>query len=296
MNERHQKRSALEAVLDTVNLAVLVIFSLLCFYPVWFFFINSISSPSAIARGVYLLPKEITGYNYSQLFKEVDNLGRAFVVTISRTVIGTLLTLACCSFVAYLCTQKDMPCRKAVYRFFVVTMYINAGTIPWFLTMKNLGLYNNFLLYVIPTAVTAFFVILLKTYFESIPAELQESAEIDGAGVITVFVRIMLPLCKPVLASVAVFSAVNQWNAWYDNFMLVSKDSLQTVQYLLYLYLTKNTAITGNTAASAAATMKTSPQSIRITITMVTMIPIIIVYPVMQKYFVKGIMLGAVKG
>ena len=296
MNNRHQKRSASEAALDFLNALLLILFALLCFYPVWFFLINSFSTPSEIARGVYLLPRAVTVYNYQKLFTEVDNLASAFVVSAARTILGTMLTLLCSSFVAFLCTQKDLPCRKAIYRFFVVTMYINAGTIPWFLTMKIFGLYNNFLLYVLPTAVTAFFVILLKTYFESIPPEIQESAEIDGAGSLTIYGRILIPLCKPVLATVAVFSCVNQWNAWYDNFMLVSRNDLQTVQYLLYLYLTKNTAITGNTAASAAATMKTSPQSIRITITMVTMLPIIIVYPAMQKHFVKGIMLGAVKG
>ena len=291
-----KQQSIGEKAFDIINMSVLIIFSLLCFYPVWFFFINSISEPRAIAQGIYLLPKQITAYNYKKLFEEVDNILSALRISVMRTIIGTLITGVCCSFVAYLVTQKDMPCRKFFYRFIVITMYINAGLIPWFLTMKLLHLNNSFLLYVVPSAVSAFFVILLKTYFESIPEELQESAEIDGAEIITIFWRIILPLSKPVLASVAVFSAVIQWNSWYDNFMLVSKDKLQTVQYLLYLYLTKNTAMTGNTAASAAAAMKTSPTSIRITITMVTMIPIIIVYPLMQKYFVKGIMLGAVKG
>ena len=297
MQKRNKKKQSLgERMFDIVNMTVLVIFSLLCFYPIWFFLVNSISEPRAIAQGIYLLPKSLTLYNYETLFEEVDNLFPALKVSIIRTVIGTLLTGGGCSFVAYLVTQKDMPCRKFFYRFIVITMYINAGLIPWFLTMKMLHLNNSFLLYVIPSAISAFFVILMKTYFESVPEELQESAEMDGAGIITVFWKVILPLSKPVLASVAVFSAVNQWNSWYDNFMLVSKDKLQTVQYLLYLYLTKNTAMTGNTVASAAAAMKTSPTSIRITITMVTMIPIIIVYPLMQKYFVKGIVLGAVKG
>lgn len=296
MNNRHQKRSKGEVVFDTVNLIVLLLFTALCFYPIWFFLINSFSAPRAIAQGVYLLPKSITTYNYTSLFKEVDNLLPAFKISFLRTVLGTILTCALSSFTAFMVTQRELPFRKFIYRFVVITMYINAGTIPWFLTMKLYHLSNNFLLYIIPSAITAFFVILLKTYFESIPEELQESAEMDGAGIMTVFLRVILPLSKPVLASVAVFSAVNQWNSWYDNFMLVSKDTLQTVQYLLYLYLTKNTAVTGNTAVSAMATMKTSPMSIRITITMVTMVPIVIVYPLMQKYFVKGIMLGAVKG
>lgn len=291
-----RKQSWSEKMFDIVNMTILIAFSFLCFYPIWFFIINSISEPRAIAQGIYLLPKSLTLYNYETLFDEVDNLFPALKVSILRTIAGTLITGACCSFVAYLVTQKDMPCRRLFYRFIVITMYINAGLIPWFITMKMLHLNNKFTLYIIPSAVSAFFVILLKTYFESVPDELQESAEIDGAGIITVFWKIVLPLSKPVLASVAVFSAVNQWNSWYDNFMLVSKDKLQTVQYLLYLYLTKNTAMTGNTVASSIAAMKTSPTSIRITITMVTMIPIIIVYPAMQKYFVKGIMLGAVKG
>ena len=296
MNDRHQKRSRGEVVFDTVNLIILLLFTALCFYPIWFFLVNSFSSSGEIARGVYLLPRSVTTYNYTSLFKEVDNLLPAFRISFLRTPLGTLLTCALSSFTAFMVTQRDLPLRSFCYRFVVITMYINAGVIPWFLTMKMYHLSNNFLLYIIPGSITAFFVILLKTYFESIPEELQESAEMDGAGIMTVFLKVILPLSKPVLASVAVFSAVNQWNSWYDNFMLVSKDSLQTVQYLLYLYLTKNTAITGNTAVNAMATIKTSPASIRITITMVTMAPIVIVYPLMQKYFVKGIMLGAVKG
>lgn len=296
MKKRKMIQSPGERIFDIANITLLVLFSLLCFYPIWFFLINSFSEPKAIAQGIYLLPKQLTTYNYRTLFEEVGNLFPALKISILRTVIGTVITCFCCSFVAFIVEQKDLPARKFWYRFIVITMYINAGLIPWFVTMKFYHLNNNFLLYVIPSAVSAFFVILMKTYFESVPAELQESAEMDGAGILTVFFKVILPLSKPVLASVAVFAAVNQWNSWYDNFMLVSKDKLQTVQYLLYLYLTKNTAMTGNTAASAAATLKASPTSIRITITMVTMIPIVIVYPLMQKYFVKGIMLGAVKG
>ena len=296
MNRKHMKRSKGEVIFDVVNVTILLLFTAVCFYPIWFFLINSISDPKAISRGIYLIPRSLTTYNYTSLFQEVDNLLPAFKISVLRTVLGTLLTGFCCSFVAFLVTQQYLPCKKIIYRFIVISMYINAGVIPWFITMKAYHFNNNFLLYIVPSAITAFFVILLKTYFESVPAELQESAEMDGAGIITVYYKVMLPLSKPVLASVAVFSAVNHWNQWYDNFMLVNKNTLQTVQYLLYLYLTKASQMTGNTAASAAATLGANPTSIRITITMVTMIPIIIVYPIMQKYFVKGIMLGAVKG
>lgn len=290
------KQSLHETIAEVFNKLFLILFAVICLYPIWFFVVNSISDPKEMAKGIYLWPRQLTLYNYTNLFHEVDNLLAAFRTSILRTIIGTLMTCICCSYVAFLVTQKDLPWRKGIYRFIVVTMYINAGLIPWFITMKLLQLSNNFMLYIIPTTITAFFVILLKTYFESLPSELQESAEIDGAGTFTVYLKVILPLSKPVLATVAVFSAVNQWNSWYDNFMLVTKDNLQTVQYLLYLYLTKNTAMTGNTVANAAATAHSSPMSIRITITLVTMIPIIIVYPLMQRYFVKGIMLGAVKG
>ena len=289
------KESLGETIARNINKTILIIFALICFYPIWFFFINSISGSKEISKGVYLLPRSITTFNYTNLFVEVDNLLPAFKTSIARTVLGTVITCLACSFVGFLVTQKDLPARKFIYRFIVITMYMNAGLIPWFITMKTLHLSNSFFLYIVPTAIMAFYVILIKTFFESIPPALQESAEIDGAGTFMIYTRIYLPLSKSIIASVAVFSAVFQWNAWYDNFMLVTKDTLQTVQYLLYLYLTKNTAMTGNTAANAA-TAQSSPMSIRITITLVTMIPIIVVYPMMQKYFVKGIMLGAVKG
>lgn len=296
MNERHQKQGKDEILFSVINTVILILFSFICFYPIWFFIINSFSESREIAKGVFFWPRGWTLYNYSHLIEEVGDLKSAFIVSVARTILGTMLTAVACSYTAFLVCQKELPGRKIAYRFIVITMYINAGTIPWFLTMRAYGLSNNFLLYIVPSAISAFYVILLKTYFESIPAELQESAEIDGAGILTVFIRLMIPLSKPVLASVAVFAAVNQWNSWYDNFMLVTKDNLQTIQYLLYKYLTKNTAMTGNTAVSSMQTAKASPTSIRITITMVTMLPIIIVYPLLQKYFVKGIMLGAVKG
>lgn len=290
------KSSGSEKLFHGVNLVILTLFCLLCAYPIWFFIVNSLSSPAMISRGIYLWPREWTIQNYIHLFEKVDNILPAFRISALRSVLGTLATVLCCSFVAFLVTQKLMPCRKLYYRFIVISMYVNAGVIPWFITMKSYGLSNNFLLYVIPSAISAFYVILTKTYIESIPAEMMESAEVDGAGIMTTFVRIVLPLSSAVLASVAVFSAVYQWNQWYDNFMLVNKGDLQTVQYMLYKYLTQNTQMTGNTAASSAAASSANPTSIRITITMVTMIPIIIVYPLMQRYFVKGIMLGAVKG
>ena len=176
-------------------------------------------------------------------------------------------------------------------------MYVNAGLIPWYITMKGLGLKNNYLLYILPFAISAFYVVLYKTYVEQIPPALEESAQIDGASYFKSFIRIIFPVSKPIVATITIFSAVSQWNSWQDNLYLVNNKNLITLQLLLYNYLNSNTASGLASRISQVSSRSTiTPVAIKMTICMITAIPIIIVYPVMQKYFVKGIMLGAVKG
>ena len=189
--------------------------------------------------------------------------------------------------------------RRFVYRFVVLTMYLNAGLIPWYMTMKAYGLQNNFLLYILPGLVTAYYVILIKTYIESLPRELEESALIDGAGIFTRYLRIVMPLSKPIIATIAVYAVVGQWNAWTDNYFLISDARLQTLQMILYNYLNQANRFQQMSSsamdASAAASMIT-PTSVKMCVTVVVVIPIMCVYPFLQRYFVKGIMMGAVKG
>jgi ABC-type glycerol-3-phosphate transport system permease component len=289
-----------EKLFQTIDVILLVLFAMLCAYPIYFFLINSISSPAEINLGVYLWPREITFFNYTELFKDPMIL-RASMISVARTVLGTSLTCLACSFLAYLFTKQDLPARKFLYRAVVITMYLNAGMIPWYIVMKAYGFKNNFLLYIVPYLVFPFYVILIKTYIESISKALEESAMIDGAGTIRIFVSIIFPLCIPVLASVAVFSAIMQWNMWYDNFMLCPDQSLKTLQLLLYDYIRKfNASMMSMTSVAGSAgnfqTLQATPFSVRITITMITMFPIMLVYPLLQRYFIKGIMLGAVKG
>ena len=181
-------------------------------------------------------------------------------------------------------------------------MYVNAGVIPWYLLMSALKLQNSFFLYIIPTAMSAYYIILIKTYLESLPESLMEAAEVEGAGLLTIFQKIVLPLCKPILATIAVFAAVGQWNSYFDNLMLVTNPKLQTLQLILYNYLNQSQQLASlsrqnltSDAAAQLASLATS-QSIQVTITIVTTLPILFVYPLMQRYFVKGIMIGAVKG
>lgn len=294
---RRQTKSLSSKFLRGLNFFLLIVFAFLCVYPLYFIFINSISGADAVVRGVYILPEDFSLEFYKSLL-QMPNIPNSIVVSVARTVLGTALTVICSSFLGYMVTQSELPMRKWVYRFVVATMYFNAGLIPWYILMVNLGLKNNFLLYILPSAVGAYYVALSKTYIESIPASVEESAKIDGAGVLTIYARLILPMSMPIIACLIVFCAVNQWNAWSDNFYLVSDPKLSTLQYQLYMNLANESSNVTNTTSSSSLlrSKATTELGLRYALSMLTVLPIILVYPFMQKYFVKGIMLGAVKG
>lgn len=294
---RRQTKSLSSKFLRGLNFFLLIVFAFLCVYPLYFIFINSISGADAVVRGVYILPEDFSLEFYKSLL-QMPNIPNSIVVSVARTVLGAALTVICSSFLGYMVTQSELPMRKWVYRFVVATMYFNAGLIPWYILMVNLGLKNNFLLYILPSAVGAYYVVLSKTYIESIPASVEESAKIDGAGVLTIYARLILPMSMPIIACLIVFCAVNQWNAWSDNFYLVSDPKLSTLQYQLYMNLANESSNVTNTTSSSSLlrSKATTELGLRYALSMLTVLPIILVYPFMQKYFVKGIMLGAVKG
>lgn len=280
------------------NYGIQLLFTLLCLYPFYYILIYSLSDPQQALKGVTLVPRGFTFLNYDTIFR-LDNMLHSFYISAARTVIGTILTVLCCSWFAYAVTIKELYFRKLIYRLLVVTMYFNAGIIPWYLTMKELGLKNSFFLYIIPSAISAFNVILLKTFIEQLPKPLEESAMIDGAGYFRIFCQIIFPLSMPIVATIAVFASVGQWNTWMDNFFLVSDDRLETLQLILYNYLTQAQQIVNSSnmqSLSRGVAAKVSPESIRVTVTMVVTVPVMLVYPFLQRYFVKGIMLGAIKG
>ncbi len=283
-----------------MNYTVFAIITILCVFPFYYLFINTISNNDLSSRGLVMFyPKDIHWTNYLDVFR-IPGLGQAALVSLGRTVLGTILTVAASAFLGYLFT-KPMWGRSFWYRFLIITMYFNAGLIPWYLTMLNLGLTNNFWAYVLPAIVQPFFIILVKTFVESTPLALQESAQIDGAGYMTIFVRIIFPLIMPILATIAIFAAVSQWNSFTDTLFLITDQNLFTLQFILYRYM--------NEANSIAQLMKQStggavmdlsnmatPTSIQTTVSMVVVLPILLVYPFFQRFFVKGIMIGAVKG
>jgi putative aldouronate transport system permease protein len=278
------------------------LFALMCVFPFYYIFINTISANDLVAAGqITLVPRGIHFSNYVRVI-QLRGLPNAVMISISRTILGTLLSVLCTAFVAYGVSRRELFHRKFVYRFFIVTMYFNAGLIPWYLNMRNLHLTNNFLAYIIGV-ISAFNLILVKTYVESIPDSLHESAEIDGAGYLVIFFRIMLPLCLPILATIATFTAVGHWNSFMDTLMLMRNEKLFTLQYILWQYLNEATSLARNIQAMLSqgiAVENTStiltPTAVKMTIAMVVTLPVLFVYPFFQKYFVRGIMIGAVKG
>ena len=278
-------------------------FTFICIYPFYFLIINTISANNLSAAGdIIFLPRKIHFDNYIQVFK-IPGLGNAAFISLARTVIGTACTLFGSAFLGFMFTQEKMWARKFWYRFVIATMYFGAGIIPWYLTMNNLHLTNNFLAYVLPAFVAPFYVILIKTYIESTPKSLQEAAEIDGAGTIRVFSSVIIPIAKPILATVAIFSAVEQWNSFQDTLILMTNQKLYTLQFILYQYINQSSSIASLMKSSSgvsagfnnAMTMQTST-SVRMTVSVIVVLPILLIYPAFQKFFVKGVMIGAVKG
>ena len=285
-----------------VNYSIFLLFTFLCAYPFYYLIINSISSNELSSNGmINFLPRQIHFQNYKDVF-QLSGLSTAVVVSVARTVIGTACTVMASAYLGFMFTQKKMWHRSFFYRFVVVTMYFSAGLIPMFMTMKLLHLNNTFWVYIIPGIVQPFNVIMVKTFIESIPSSLQEAAEVDGAGVLTVFFKVILPTCTPILATIAIWAAVGQWNSFQDTLIYITDQKLYSLQYLLYIYLNQANSLAAlvksstNIGAVADLVTKQTPTSIRMTISVVVVLPILFIYPMFQKYFVKGIMIGAVKG
>jgi len=280
----------------------MLLFVFLCLYPFWYIFIYSISDPRFVNLGVELLPRGFTLFLYRQVLA-MKGIGHALFISTARTVIGTLATVFSCSLMGFLFTKQEMPARKFLYRMLIITMYVSGGLIPYFLLIRSYGLVNNFLVYIVPGMVSAFNVVLVKTFIEQLPASLEESAMLDGASYFTVFTRIIFPLSMPIIATIAVFSAVGQWNSWFDNYLFAGNNiRLRTLQLMLYNILNEAQRLADQMNNPSGGTiidpkrMTLTPTGVRMTITMLVTLPILIVYPFMQRFFIKGIMLGAVKG
>jgi putative aldouronate transport system permease protein len=288
---------------DIFNYTFLVFLCVVMLYP----FLNQLAvslneASDSLRGGIYLWPREFTWANYEHVFGEAS-IVNSFFISVLRTIIGTLTSVLGTAMVAYTISRKDFVLKKFVTIAFVLTMYFNGGLIPNYLLVKELNLLDSFWVYIIPGIIGVFNLIVIRSFIEGIPESLFESAKIDGAGDFTIFIKIVLPLSLPVLATVSLFVAVYQWNSWFDVFLYNSSSAnLSTLQYeLMKILQNSNASMSGKTAADAfananASANMVSPTSIRATMTIVASLPIIMVYPFLQKYFVKGLTLGGVKG
>lgn len=295
-----QKRKVMSGADIRFNLIFGILFSLIaliCAYPFYYLLICTISNNQMVEVGaITFYPVGIHFDNYKRIL-EVENLGNSVLITLARTTLGTGLGVFATAYTAYFFTKNEMWGKKFWYRFCVATMYFSAGMIPVYLNNKMLHLLNSFWIYIIPGMISVYNMVLIKTSMESMPPDLEESAYLDGAGYLTRFFRIVLPLQKPILATVALFSAVGHWNDFFTTKLYITRPKLYTMQFLLYELINQIQAQSAQiTDDSQLAANSVTPTSIRLTLTAFVVIPIMLVYPFVQKYFTKGIMVGAVKG
>ena len=290
-----------DKVFDTCNIIFMLCLVVVTLYPfINMFAISFNDANDAIKGGIYLWPRMWTWSNYQYIFNESAIYHSTFISVI-RTVLGTVISVFCTAMLAYTLSRQDYVLRKFVTMFFVFTMYFSGGLIPGYLLIKNLGLTDSFWVYIIPGIIGVFNMIVIRSFIEGLPEGILESARIDGAGEFTTFLRVVQPLTVPSLATVSLFVAVGQWNSWFDVFLYNSSNQqLSTLQYeLMKILQTSNTATTQSAAdvyAQSSSTHTVTPTSIRATMTIVASVPILMVYPFVQKYFVQGMTVGGVKG
>ncbi|WP_442952529.1 carbohydrate ABC transporter permease [Paenibacillus sp. Leaf72] len=286
------------------NYSFMIFLMIITLYP----FLNVLavslnSAQDSIKGGIYLLPREWTIANYSYIFREAT-IFHATLISVLRTVIGTVVTVFCSAMLAFTLSRQEYVLRKFITVAFIMTMYFNGGLIPNYLLMRDMGMIGSFWVYILPGIIGVFNLIIIRSFIENLPESILESGKIDGAGDYRTFFSIILPLTVPVLATVALFSGVYQWNSWFDVFLYNSSDSnLSTLQYELQKILQNSNTTTGTSSmdgmiqgASGAQQNMVTPMAVRATMTIVASVPIIMVYPFLQKYFVKGMMVGGVKG
>ena len=291
-----KKTSVADKVFVTLNTLFMIMFVIITLYPVLNTLAISLNDGTdALRGGIYLLPRKFTWKNYITVLQK-DNLIMGAYISVARTVIGTALALFANAILAFIVSRKRFMFKKQLSLFWVITMYVNGGMIPTFLLFKTLHLTNSFWVYVIPGMFSAFNMLVIRTYMNGISDSLEESAQLDGAGYTTIFLKIISPLCKPVYATVALFVAVGQWNSWFDA-MLYNRMSanLTTLQYELMKLLSSVTNQGNSVEAMKNAAGSVTPTSVRAAATILTMLPIICLYPFLQRYFVTGLTIGGVK-
>ncbi|MUG46999.1 ABC transporter permease subunit [Paenibacillus woosongensis] len=291
-------KSLFDRLFDVVVYVLITLITIITLYP----FLNVLAisfndSVDTVRGGITIYPRDFTLQNYKLIFS-YDGLITGFKISVLRTVVGTIAGLISGSMLAFTLARTEFQGRRFISTFLAITMYVSGGLIPGFVLIRNLDLVNTFAVYILPGLVSAFNIFVIRSFIDGIPYSLQESAKLDGANDFMIYYRVILPLCKPALATVALFLAVGQWNSWFDTYLFNGSNSkLTTLQYELMKVLQSTTVNANNVRGDNMNQLmaQISPDSVKMAITIVATVPILVVYPFLQKYFVKGMTLGAVK-
>ena len=277
---------------DWINYTVMVLLAFIMIYPLWYCVAGSLNEGMDYLRGgVFLWPRKWTLANYKAVFLDSAILN-AFWVTIWKCLVGTVTSVLCTAMVAYAITRPKLRLKKLYIPFIMLTMFFSGGLIPYFILIVDLGLYDSFWVYVIPTMFSAYNMIIIQSFMRELPSELIESAKLDGASEYRIFFQMILPLSKPVLATIALFTVVTHWNSYFDSMMYTSSQELQTIQLFLKKVITDPSVSRGLGSAATiaipdqAATL--TPQVVKLATMVVTALPVVCIYPFLQRYFVKG--------
>ena len=293
-----RKRSLEDNIIDLIVYLTMILVFIAAFYPFYLSLILSLNEGVDAQRGgIYFWPRKFTLANYSKFFSDIRWV-TAFFVTSGRTVIGTCLTVFITSLVAYGLSFRKLLGRKVYIKIIIFSMYFSGGIIPFYIVLRTLGLLDNFLVYIIPGSLNLFFALVAISFFEAIPMELNESAMIDGANDLKVLIKIVMPISMPLLATIAIFTAVGHWNAWFDSAFFVQNDNLRTLGYLMISVINKANVPSGSQASLVAAGVKlgTTSLSVQLAAMIIAVAPILIIYPFMQRFFISGLTIGSVKG
>jgi putative aldouronate transport system permease protein len=289
-------------LVDTIIVFIMLGICFVTLYPFWYAIAYSLSdSNTSMSNPVTMYPLDFTFANYVKVF-ENPLIGQSFLVTLFRTIGGVLYSGTIVALAAFAISKRGLPGNRMIAIFLLIPMYFSGGLLPNYILFYNLGLFNNLLVYILPHGFWAFNMLIMRTFFDSVPPSLMESAHIDGASDLKIFWKIIIPLSMPVTATIAMFNGVFQWNSWFDAMLYVSQDTLQPLSLILQRIL-KETLASQLLAAQGlvgaidmSSQSQTSPESLKMATLVVATLPIVMVYPFLQKYFVKGFMIGAVKG
>ena len=294
------RKSIGDKIVDVIIVLFMLFIIIVMLYPMWNTLAVSFNDArDSIKGGIYLWPRKWSLYNYQSVFR-TDKVFNAFLISVARTVLTTILNVFFSGLLAFVLSHRDFVLKRFTTIFMLMTMYINAGLIPTYFLYRNLGLINKFWVYILPALVGAFNVIVIRTYINSLPASLTESAKIDGASEMKIYFNIIIPMCMPVLATVALWVAVGAWNSWFDSYIFATKQSLSTLQYEMMKIISSSMQQGASQQpdylqkSSEAQSSMVTPNSLRAAMTMVATVPILIVYPFLQKYFVT-VNIGSVK-